>query len=75
LRSKHGIAEFSLLVSLKNASASEHLSICLLDLLVELFNAGEDFELSLLLTFARLFSFLLCNWKEEFEWGRLLAEE
>jgi hypothetical protein len=75
LRAKHGVAEFSLLVSLKNATVSEHLSRCLEDLLCELFLAGEEFDLSLLLNFARLFSFLLSNWREEFEWARLLREE
>lgn len=41
----------------------------------DLFLAGEEFELSLLLSFARLFSFLLSNWKEEFDWTRFLHEE
>jgi hypothetical protein len=75
LKAKHGVSIFSLLVSLKNAAVSEHLPRSLEDLMCELFQAGEEFDLSLLLSFARLFSFLLSNWKDEFEWGRLLQEE
>ena len=40
LRSRQGVAEFSLLVALRNAGVAEHLSRCLEDLLCELFLSG-----------------------------------
>lgn len=72
LKSKNGMVNFSLLVTLKNTLNSEQFTKNLEETLFELFQSAEDFELSVLISFAKLFSFVLNNWKGDFDWARYL---
>lgn len=75
LKSKNGMVNFSLLMTLKNTLNSEQFTKLLEEALFELFQSAEDFELSVLITFSKLFSFVLNNWKGDFDWARYLQGE
>lgn len=63
LRSKNGISECSLLVNLQNNELFPTIARIIDELLFELFNSAEGFELSLLVSYAKLFSFVVSNSK------------
>ncbi len=76
LRSKNCMTEYFLLSNLKNnPELSSYFSKTIEEFLFEFFNSAETFELSLLVSFAKLFSFVCTNSKEEIEWNRYTDEE
>lgn len=58
-----GMAEIWLLVQLRNNEELTKFASCVEELLFEFFNSAEAFELSLLMAFAKLFSYIANNSK------------
>lgn len=75
LKSKKPIVEYSLLIALKFSEHTSSAGKIMEEMLLEVFNAAEAFELSLLIAFAKMFAYIVNNWKDEFDWERYLAAE
>lgn len=69
------MAEYSLLTALRNNEQLTKFSATVEEFLFEFFNSAETFELSLLVSFAKLFTFIVNNSKEDIDWSRYVDQE
>lgn len=70
LRSRNSITEYFLLGHIRNSQQLDKHSKMVDPLLYEYFSAAEGFELSVIVSFAKLFGYVMTNSKEEVDWSR-----